>query len=548
MYPSQIGSYPIDGYLKKKSTWSCLYLAHDANQLPIVVKALSEQVQDHQDALLRFEREAHILQTVSHPYIVKLLESGVWEGLPYIAMEYVEGISLREWILYRPLSLTQAVHLILDIAYAICHLHTHGVVHRDLKPENILLTTDRRPKLLDFGIARLLSDQNEESVQEPVSIMGTPVYMSPEQREHPQYVSYTSDLYSLGIIAYEMVLGRLSQGHIYLALMPKGMQKILRKALQPNIQDRYPDIVDFIVDLSGYLHGTQFSEEAQSIQPLYPFWEQLQHAQQQFFPSHLPTLNGVCAISCRDRTVTWGVYMDRLMLPSLGGSQMDGSQVENSQVDSSQEELFILAESRRPGAEGLIAISALRTRLRQLCHDIKDIQPLQELSEYLYALERDIMTEADIGLFALHVLFFSKPRHCIQAFSYGTAGICWVEDGEVHSMGEWGECNTFFGSCATKSIKSVQKPYASSRRWILHTHYVVAQSEQTKQIEQNLEGYAEGCLYTPLAWKKRIMETRSHSPQAQANALMQSDPHHGLVSIHSPCQACLVLQEFGLVP
>lgn len=509
MYPSEIGPYRIEGYLAKGSL-SSLYIARDANFLPVVIKALADKVQNHKEALDRFQKEAQILEKVSHPYIVKLLQHGIWEGIPYIAMESLEGASLREWILYRPFSLTQAIHLILDIAYAVCHLHTHGVVHRDLKPENILLTPDRLPKLLDFGIARLLTDQGEGSNQEPLSIMGTPVYMSPEQRDHPQYVSYASDIYSLGIIAYEVVLGRLSQGHIHLALMPKGMQKILRKALQPNVQDRYPDVVDLIVDLSSYLNGAQFSEESRGIQPLYPFWEQLQRAQQTFLPSLLSPSEGfISAISYRDRTVTSGSYIDRIS-PSLN------------------EDFYVLAESCKPGAEGSVAVSSLRARMRCLLRDDKPIQ------EQLHELERQMMTEGDLeGLFFLHGIYLSKTEQHIKAFCYGGMGLWYLEGEKIHSIKEWGECNALFGTYPTKAVKFVEKKHNGLRRWILHTHYVVAESEE----------HSEGFLYTPLSWKKRLMETLSFSPQEQANALMKIDPRHGLVDIHSPLQACLVLQE-----
>src|SRR6202040_2179363 len=112
-------------------------------------------------------------------------------------------------------------------------------------PENILIDQNGLVKVIDFGISQLLTvDKTHDSHRQ--QFVGTPVYMSPEQRENPESVSYPSDIYSLGIIAYELVLGKLSHGQIHLSLMPKGLQKILNKALQPRQQDRYQDIVDFI--------------------------------------------------------------------------------------------------------------------------------------------------------------------------------------------------------------------------------------------------------------------------------------------------------------
>ena len=134
-------------------------------------------------------------------------------------MEFIQGLSLRQQILRVPISLKRALEIIKDIAYALCHLHTHGVIHRDLKPENILITNDSQIKVIDFGIAQLLSEQILKKAPLKQRMIGTPVYISPEQRDNPESVSYPSDIYSLGIIAYELILGRLSQGHIHLSLI-----------------------------------------------------------------------------------------------------------------------------------------------------------------------------------------------------------------------------------------------------------------------------------------------------------------------------------------
>ena len=237
----------------------------------IIVKVLSPQYLGHPEMVSRFLREADIIRMADHPNIVKLLGSGSWEGGVYIAMEYVQGVSLRQYLQKVPLSLKRAIELILEIAYALCHLHTHRVIHRDLKPENILVTKEGQIKVIDFGIAQLLFD-NKLLQSEQKRLIGTPVYMSPEQRENPENVSFPSDIYSLGIIAYELILGRSSHGHVVIGLMPKGIQKILAKALQTDPQNRYTDVVDFIGDLSLYLHSKeplksegQFSEELESM-------------------------------------------------------------------------------------------------------------------------------------------------------------------------------------------------------------------------------------------------------------------------------------------
>lgn len=248
-FPVKIGPYKIEGLLNKGGM-SLLYLGiHPETAQPIVIKVLIPKFLKSQETSQRFLKEAHIIGLTNHPNIVKLYGEGQWEKGLYIAMEFIRGISLRQFIQQRALSLQKAIEIILQVAYALCHLHTHGVIHRDLKPENILITESGDVKVIDFGIAQL---QEEKSYVRPEGFMGTPVYMSPEQKEHPPKVFYSSDIYALGIIAYELILGRLSHGIIHLSLLPKPLQPFIEKTLKTKPQERYQDIVDFITDISHY--------------------------------------------------------------------------------------------------------------------------------------------------------------------------------------------------------------------------------------------------------------------------------------------------------
>lgn len=286
--PEKIGIYKIETLLDKGGM-SLLYLAsHPESQAPITVKVLSPKFLSHPEMTSRFLKEAEIIALADHPNIVKLFGYGEWEGWLYIAMEFIQGVSLRQYLLQNPVSLRKALEIVLEIAYALCHLHTHGVIHRDLKPENILIDETGHAKVIDFGIAQLIDPFREEKEGVGKSerrLIGTPVYMSPEQRENPETVSYPSDIYSLGIITYELILGKLSEGQIHLSLMPKGLQKILAKALQPRLSERYLDIVDFISDLSSYLHSPQFEKEKKIGDQAGELFEKFQMIQQKLIPS-----------------------------------------------------------------------------------------------------------------------------------------------------------------------------------------------------------------------------------------------------------------------
>lgn len=291
--PKMIGPYKIENLLEKGGM-SVLYLGiHPETKELTTIKALLPKYLSHPDVVQRFLNEAEIIAMTDHPNIVKLFGHGEWANGLYIAMEYIQGYSLRQHLLETPISLKRALDIVIDIAYALCHLHTHGVIHRDLKPENILITESGQVKVIDFGIAQLLTEKTPGDPASSQRLIGTPIYMSPEQRENPESVSYPSDIYSLGIIAYELVLGKLSHGHIHLSLMPKGLQKILAKTLQPNPKERYLDIVDFITDITSYIHSPGFEKESHPSDYIYDLLDSLNKAQQLIHPTQPPQWKGI---------------------------------------------------------------------------------------------------------------------------------------------------------------------------------------------------------------------------------------------------------------
>lgn len=293
--PEKIGPYKIETLLEKGGM-SFLYLAtHPETKETITIKALFPEFAANPEMVKRFLREAEIIAMADHPNIVKLYGQGEWEGGLYIAMEFIQGITLRQYILRNLISLKYALEIVMEIAIALCHLHSHGVIHRDLKPENIIITESGNVKVIDFGIAQLLTDDASTDHAHRRRLIGTPIYMSPEQKENPESTSYPSDIYSLGIITYELILGKLSHGQIHLSIMPKSIQKILTKTLQPKPQDRYQDIVDFMADLSAYMNSPVFAKENKELAPLSDLSESLRHAQHTLVPQDIPQWSGINA-------------------------------------------------------------------------------------------------------------------------------------------------------------------------------------------------------------------------------------------------------------
>jgi serine/threonine protein kinase len=185
---------------------------HLALEIPCAIKFIDRE-QNSPDARRRFEREAKAAAQLRGQHVVQILDHGVWEEVPYIAMEYLEGEDLNarlERLVRLPHALT--VRIVSQVAKGLARAHAAGIVHRDLKPENIFLTRDGDDevvKVLDFGIAKRSQTTLSEGGTKTGSLLGTPFYMSPEQARGVKAIDHRSDLFSLAIIAYQCVTGKL---------------------------------------------------------------------------------------------------------------------------------------------------------------------------------------------------------------------------------------------------------------------------------------------------------------------------------------------------
>jgi tRNA A-37 threonylcarbamoyl transferase component Bud32 len=159
----------------------------------------------------RFVREAKAMARLNHPHVVAVYESGEAGGLPFLVMEYVDGVTLRDAMRERKLSPAEALAVVPQICDALEYAHRQGVVHRDVKPENILLGRDGRVKIADFGLAKV-TDPAGVSLTGTRQAMGTPHYMAPEQWEKPAEVDHRADIYALGVVLYELLTGELPLG------------------------------------------------------------------------------------------------------------------------------------------------------------------------------------------------------------------------------------------------------------------------------------------------------------------------------------------------
>jgi serine/threonine protein kinase len=252
-----------------------VYKAYDSRlDREVAIKVIRRDAfpADQIDMLLkRFERESKSLAKLSHPNIVGVLDYGEHEGSPYLVMEYLSGGTLKE-LLGKPMAWRDAIKLILPIAHALEYVHDRNIINRDIKPSNVLMTDKGQPMLTDFGLVKIFGDEAKEgtNLTSSGSGLGTPDYMAPEQWTGEPTTQ--SDLYSLGVVLYEMITGYrpytadtpagvllkqatepLPLPKQYISDLPQNVESVLLKVLAKQPKDRYPDVHTFVNELQNLL-------------------------------------------------------------------------------------------------------------------------------------------------------------------------------------------------------------------------------------------------------------------------------------------------------
>jgi serine/threonine-protein kinase len=249
---------------------STVYRAFDETlQRRVAIKLMNREVSSDSDELERFRREARAVAQLSHPHVVGVIDAGEDDGRPYIVFECVDGETLKERIRRRGrLPIPEAVAYAIEIARALGVAHSHHIIHRDVKPQNVLIDEEGSAKVTDFGIARTL---DEEGLTADGRVLGTTDYVSPEQALG-QPVTGQSDLYSLGIVLYEMLAGEVPfKGENQVAVAMKHVREqlpdvqrkrpevsaalaaVIDRATAKRVEHRYADDAELIADLEDVL-------------------------------------------------------------------------------------------------------------------------------------------------------------------------------------------------------------------------------------------------------------------------------------------------------
>ncbi len=248
-----------------------VYKAYDCiDDRTVAVKILKDEFLNNEEFTRRFRNESKAIAILNHPNIVKVLDVGFGERLQYIVMEYIDGITLKEYLdQRRDIRWKEAVHFAIQILRALQHAHDKGIVHRDIKPQNIMLLSDGTIKVTDFGIARLSRNELRATVDGEKAI-GSVHYISPEQARG-EITDEKADLYSVGVVLYEMLTGRLpfeadnavsvaimqmqsepTQPHLINEEIPEGLEQITMKAMQKDTAKRYQSAAEMLSDIDEF--------------------------------------------------------------------------------------------------------------------------------------------------------------------------------------------------------------------------------------------------------------------------------------------------------
>ena len=246
-----------------------VYRAYDPTENRwVAIKILREELSDNSDFLRRFRNESKAIAVLSHPNIVKVYDVSFGDRIQYIVMEYVDGITLKQYIEQQgEIKWREALYFTVQILQALQHAHERGIIHRDIKPQNIMLLEDGSIKVMDFGIARFTQAETQTMTDKAI---GSVHYIAPEQARGG-HINDKADIYSVGVMLYEMLTGQLpfvADNAVSVAIMqmqaeptpptrinpsiPKGLEEITMHAMEKNPAQRFPSAADMLEDIERF--------------------------------------------------------------------------------------------------------------------------------------------------------------------------------------------------------------------------------------------------------------------------------------------------------
>ncbi len=274
---SVVGPYEIVGTLGTGGMGVVYRARHLQLARTVALKVLARTFASDPEFIERFRREAKALAALSHPNVVMVYDFGIERGLPWLAMEYVDGVSLRKLITERRLPPEEALGIVPQLCDALEYAHAAGIVHRDIKPENILIDRTGAVKIADFGLSKMLDRAARGGTLTGTDVaMGTPHYMAPEQFENFRGVDHRADIFSMGVVFYEMLTGELPLGRFHppsrKARVNSRLDEIVMKTLEREPDERYQRAREVKRDLTGMSVGAPPPRHGLKYTANVPWW------------------------------------------------------------------------------------------------------------------------------------------------------------------------------------------------------------------------------------------------------------------------------------
>jgi len=470
--PNAVGPFIITGLLEETKIGPTYIGLNPETGESVAIRTLSKEFLDNEDFVKQFLDEAAIIYNAKHKNLIRCLGYGRDKNEVYVTLEYIQGISLTEYLsLNGSLPLKRAVNITLSIANGLSHLHSRGIVHSALSPDAILVTDAEDIKIIDFGIVT----KYKLSKDSP--------YLSPEQKLN-NVVTYSSNIYSLGAIAYTLITGNRLADQFYWSQVPQPIQGMLFRATQVNPQDRYPDIVDLMTELQEYLNVAK-SPVKKSVSYLEALYRSLENVQETMLPKTIPNWEGIRIGLIHSQGVSIaGIYYDFIHI-------VDGNYV------------VLMAEPSAKGVEGVVYMAMLRGVIKATLENTRN--PIEVATR----LNRIMVADETEEAFSLSFLLLSQSTNKLRYISCGDNRL-WIYKKDASEVKKITMDNLGIGIDPDFVFHDVEVDWKPGDSLLVNT-FAALSSTNVQENTANEEFF-----------KKKLIELIQLPPQEQLNNLFQS--------------------------
>lgn len=268
----KIGTYEVVSALGRGGMATVYKAYHERLDRHVAIKLMHTTFLQDDDFHARFQREARIVAKLEHPNIVPIYDYDEYNNTPYLVMKYVDGMTLKRHYIKKGMTIEEIERYLTKVAEGLDYAHSMGILHRDMKPSNLLIDSNEQLYITDFGLARI-ADAGSSTISHDM-MLGTPYYISPEQAQGSKDLDNRTDVYSLGVILYELLTGQVPfqadtpyaivHGHIYTQAetpskvnpdLTEAVDRVLERALAKNRNERYPNAISMMRDFSAAIAG-----------------------------------------------------------------------------------------------------------------------------------------------------------------------------------------------------------------------------------------------------------------------------------------------------